>query len=47
MSTDGVRRLKALEQENNRLETILAEQDLEIEVMKEIAIKKWCACRCF
>ena len=45
MGTDDVRRLKALEQENNRLKKILAERDLEIEVMKEIAVKKWCACR--
>ena len=41
MVTDDVRRLKALEQENNRLKKILAERDLEIEVMKEIAVKKW------
>ena len=41
MGTDDVRRLKALEQENNRLKKILAERDLEIEVMKEIAVKKW------
>ena len=41
MCTKDVRRLKALEQENNRLKKILAERDLEIEVMKEIAVKKW------
>jgi putative transposase len=41
MGTDDVRSLKALEQENNRLKKILAERDLEIEVMKEIAVKKW------
>ena len=41
MGTDDVRRPKALEQENNRLKKILAERDLEIEVMKEIAVKKW------
>ena len=41
MGTDDVRRLKVLEQENNRLKKILAERDLEIEVMKEIAVKKW------
>ena len=41
MGTDDVRRLKALEQENNRLKKILAERDLDIEVMKEIAVKKW------
>jgi putative transposase len=41
MGTDDVRRLKALEQENSRLKKIVAERDLEIEVMKEIAAKKW------
>ena len=37
MGTDDFKRLKQLEQENNRLKMILAERDLEIEVMKEIA----------
>ena len=41
MGTDDVKCLKQLEQENNRLKKILAERDLEIEVMKEIAVKKW------
>ena len=41
MGTDDVRRPKVLEQENNRLKKILVERDLEIEVMKEIAVKKW------
>ena len=41
MGTDDVKRLKQLEQENNRQKKILAERDLEIEVMKEIALKKW------
>jgi putative transposase len=36
-----VRRLKQLELENARLKKIVAERDLEIEVMKEIAAKKW------
>ena len=36
-----VRRLKQLEIENGRLKKIVAERDLEIEVMKEIAAKKW------
>jgi putative transposase len=34
---DDVRRLKQLEQENARLKKLVAERDLEIEVMKEIA----------
>ena len=41
MGTDEVKRLKQLAQENNRLKKILAERDLAIEVMKEIAVKKW------
>lgn len=35
------RRLKGLERENRRLKKIVVERDLEIEVMKEIAAKKW------
>lgn len=30
-----------LEQENARLKKMLADRDLEIDVMKEIAAKKW------
>ncbi len=41
MGTDDVKRLKQLEQENNRLRKIVAERDLEIEVIKEIAVQKW------
>ena len=36
-----VRRLRELETENARLKKMLAERDLEIDVMKEIAKKKW------
>ncbi len=36
-----VRRLRAVEGENARLKKLLAERDLEIEIMKEIAAKKW------
>ena len=36
-----VKRLKQLEQENARLKKLVAERDLEIEVMKEISAKKW------
>ena len=38
---DDVRRLKQLEAENARLKKLVAERDLEIEVMKEIQLKKW------
>jgi putative transposase len=36
-----VKRLRQIETENARLKKLLAERDLEIEVMKEIAVKKW------
>lgn len=45
MQSDDVRRLKQLETENARLKKLVAERDLEIEVMKEINVKKWGACR--
>jgi putative transposase len=38
---NDVRRLKQLEAENARLKKLVAERDLEIEVMQEIAAKKW------
>ena len=41
MNADDVKKLRQLEQENIRLKKLLAERDLEIEVMKEIAAKKW------
>ena len=34
-------RLKALESENARLKKILADRDLELDVMREINRKKW------
>ena len=37
---NDVRRLKQLEGENARLKKLVAERDLEIEVMKEVAAKK-------
>ena len=36
-----VRRLRQLEQENAKLKKLVAERDLEIELMKEVAAKKW------
>jgi putative transposase len=36
-----VRRLRALESENAKLKKLVAERDLEIEVMREVARKKW------
>lgn len=40
-NSSDIKCLKSLESENSRLKKILAERDLEIEVMKEIAAKKW------
>jgi transposase-like protein len=36
-----VKRLRQIESENARLKKLLAERDLEIEVMREINGKKW------
>jgi len=36
-----VKRLRQLEAENTRLKKLVAERDLEIEVMREVARKKW------
>jgi putative transposase len=38
---DDVKRLRQLEVENARLKKLVAERDLEIEIMKEINAKKW------
>ena len=40
MEAVDVRRLRQLETENGRLKKLLAERDLEVEVMKEISAKK-------
>ncbi len=36
-----VKRLRQLEHENLKLKKLVAERDLEIEVMREVAAKKW------
>ena len=41
MEATQVVNLKRLSQENMRLKKLLAERDLTIEVMQEIAAKKW------
>lgn len=41
MNANEVKRLRELEQENARLKKLVAERDLELDVMKEIAAKKW------
>ena len=41
METSQVSELKKIQQENAKLKKLLAERDLEIEVMKETLSKKW------
>jgi putative transposase len=41
MDVAEVRELQHLRQENVRLKKVLAERDLEVEVMKELQAKKW------
>jgi putative transposase len=41
MSVSQAARLKELERENARLKKLVVDRDLELEVMKEIAAKKW------
>lgn len=41
MNADDAKRLRNLETENAKLKKMLADRLLEIEVMKEVAAKKW------
>ena len=41
MQVSDVRELRRLRDENARLKKLVAERDLEVEVMKEIQAKKW------
>ena len=41
LQASDVKRLRQFEMENGRLKKLVAERDLEIEVMKEVAAKKW------
>lgn len=41
MEVPEVRQLRVLERENTRLKRLLAERDLEIDVVKEALRKKW------
>lgn len=41
MEVSDARRLKALEDENNRLKKLLAEQMLDNAILKDVAAKKW------
>ena len=41
LDSADVKRLRQLEQENARLKKLVAERDLELDVMREIGRKKW------
>ena len=41
LKLDQVKRLKVLEQENGRLKKMVADRDLELDILKEITRKKW------
>jgi putative transposase len=41
MTPDDTRRLRMLESENGKLKKLLADRLLEIDVLKEINVKKW------
>jgi len=41
MEVSDIRELRRLRDENARLKKLVAERDLEVEVMKEIQAKKW------
>ena len=41
LQVSDVRELKRLREENARLKKLVAERDLEVEVMREIQAKKW------
>lgn len=41
LRTEDVRRLRQVGTENARLKKLVAERDLEIEVMREVAAKNW------
>ena len=45
LESADVKRLRQLEQENNRLKKLLAERDLDIEIMKEVNAKKCVSAR--
>jgi putative transposase len=41
MEVPELRRLKELEEENRRLKTVVADQAVDIQLLKEINAKKW------
>jgi putative transposase len=41
LQTRDVKRLRELERENARLKRLLAERDLDIDILREVASKNW------
>jgi putative transposase len=41
LSAEELRRLRELEQENSRLKRIVADQALDIQILKDVNSKKW------
>jgi putative transposase len=41
MGSDDAKRLKQLEDENRRLKKIVADQTLDMQILKEVIAKKW------
>jgi putative transposase len=41
MDVDEARRLRALEDENGRLKRLVADQAVQIQILKEVNSKKW------
>lgn len=41
LGVDELRRLKELEQENSRLKRLVADQALDIQILKDVNSKKW------
>jgi len=41
LGLDELRRLKDLEQENSRLKRLVADQALDIQILKDVNAKKW------
>ncbi len=41
MDVPDLRRLKQLEEENRRLKAVVAEQAIDIQILKEVNAKKW------
>ena len=41
LQTSDVKRLRELERENARIKRLLAERDLDIDILREVASKNW------